>query len=108
MYGTWLAGGGNSVLKLPDGWTTALIVLHGTVQVNGSAVAREAQMVALDRAGSEVSIEANNDAVVLLLSGEPIEEPIVGYGPFVMNSRQEIVQAITDFNSGRFGAIPAA
>jgi redox-sensitive bicupin YhaK (pirin superfamily) len=103
-----LAAGGNSMLKLPEGWTTALVVLHGTVQVNGEAIARESQMVVLDRAGSEVSIEANNDAVVLLLSGEPIDEPIVGYGPFVMNSQQEIVQAITDFNSGRFGAIPAA
>jgi len=103
-----LAAGGTAALALPDGWVTALVVLHGTVQVNGDAIARESQLVVLDRAGSEVSIEANGDAVVLLLSGEPIDEPVVGYGPFVMNSQQEIVQAINDFNSGRFGAMPAA
>lgn len=83
----------------------AVIVLHGTVLVNDETIAREAQMVVLDRAGQDLSIEANNDAVVLLLSGEPIDEPIVGHGPFVMNSQQEIIQAMNDFNSGRFGQI---
>lgn len=92
-------------LLVPDGWNTALIVLRGTVLVNGDSVAREAQMVLLDQAGSSVTIEANNDAVVLLISGEPIDEPIVGHGPFVMNTQEEIVQAIDDFNSGRFAQI---
>ncbi|RJG01304.1 pirin family protein [Noviherbaspirillum sedimenti] len=101
-----LTQGSYSTLALPEGWTTALVVLHGTVQVNGNAIAREAQMVVLDRAGQSLSIEANSDAIVLLLSGEPIDEPIVGHGPFVMNSQQEIVQAISDFNSGRFGPMP--
>ncbi|BBJ23575.1 pirin family protein [Candidatus Nitrotoga sp. AM1P] len=98
--------GGVCELSVPDGWNSALIVLRGTVLVNDSAIAREAQLVLLDRAGSTVSIEANNGAVALLLSGEPIDEPIVGQGPFVMNSQEEIVQAITDFNSGRFAQIP--
>ncbi|RJG08137.1 pirin family protein [Noviherbaspirillum cavernae] len=98
-----LKQGSLSELRQPDGWNTALIVLRGTILVNGDAVAREAQMVVLDRAGTSLSIEANNDAVVLLLAGEPIDEPIVGYGPFVMNSREEIAQAVDDFNSGRFG-----
>ncbi|CAD7491572.1 pirin family protein [Aeromonas dhakensis] len=101
-----LVQGSISTLELPEGWTGALIVLKGSVQVNGSAIAREAQMVVLDRAGRQVLIEANSDATVLLLSGEPIEEPIVGHGPFVMNSHEEIVQAIDDFNSGRFGVMP--
>ncbi|CAM3847670.1 pirin family protein [Bordetella tumulicola] len=100
--------GGISELDVPDGWNTALVVLHGTVLVNGDTVAREAQMVVLDKAGSHLSIEANNDAVLLLLSGEPIDEPIVGHGPFVMNSQDEISQAIADFNSGRFGQMTAA
>ncbi|WP_392430873.1 pirin family protein [Yersinia sp. HM-2024] len=90
---------------LPDGWNTALIVLRGTVQVNGDAIARDAEMVLLDSTGSNVTIEANSDAVLLLLSGEPIDEPIIGYGPFVMNTQAQIVEAITDFNSGRFGSM---
>ncbi|RJF95617.1 pirin family protein [Noviherbaspirillum saxi] len=101
-----LTQGSFSALKLPEWWTAALVVLRGTVQVNGSAIVREAQMVVLDRSGQELSIEANSDAVVLLLSGEPIDEPIVGHGPFVMNSQQEILQAVTDFNSGQFGLMP--
>ncbi|WP_297207100.1 pirin family protein [uncultured Pluralibacter sp.] len=90
-------------LDLTDGWNTALVVLKGTVLVNGEEVAREAQLVVLDAKGDSVTIEANNDAIVLLLAGEPIDEPIVGYGPFVMNTEQEIHQAIDDFNQGRFG-----
>lgn len=99
-----LTQGGISELALPEGWNAALIVLHGTLLVN-DAIARETQMVVLDQAGQNLRIEANNDAVALLLSGEPIDEPIVGYGPFVMNSQQEITQALADFNSGRFGQI---
>lgn len=101
-----LARGVETELALPDGWTAALVVLHGTAQVNGHAIARDAQMVVLDRVGTSLTIEANGDAVVLLLAGVPIDEPIVGYGPFVMNSQAEIAEAIDDFNSGRFGGIP--
>jgi len=102
-----LRQGGVAQLDQPDGWNTAVVVLHGTVLVNDDKVVREAQMVVLDREGTGVSIEANNDAGVLVLSGEPIEEPIVGYGPFVMNTHEEIEQAMLDFQSGRFGEIAA-
>jgi redox-sensitive bicupin YhaK (pirin superfamily) len=95
-------------LPLRDGWNSALVVLHGTVLVNDSTIAREAQLVLLNPAGSGVTIEANNDAVMLLLSGEPIDEPIVGQGPFVKNSQEEIAQAIADFNEGRFAPMPQA
>lgn len=95
--------GGITEFDVPEGWSTALVVLRGTVLVNGDTVAREAQLVVLDKADRHMAIEANSDAVVLLLSGEPIDEPIVGYGPFVMNSQDQIAQAISDFNSGRFG-----
>ena len=87
------------------GRTLLVIVLHGVVLVNGTKAAREAQMVVFDRDGSEISLEANSDATLLLLSGSPINEPVVGHGPFVMNSADEIRQAITDFNSGRFGQL---
>src|SRR5690606_27921547 len=86
-----------------EGHTLALVVLHGTVQVNAEAIAREGQLVHLDRAGGDVVIEANGDATVLWLSGEPIDEPIVGYGPFVMTTGDRIWQPIDDFNRGRFG-----
>ena len=90
-------------LPQPEGWTTLVVVLAGTVQLNGETVLRPAQMATLSTEGSNIVIEANGDAKLLLLAGEPIDEPVVGYGPFVMNSQQEIVQAIADFNGGRFG-----
>ncbi|ARU88974.1 pirin family protein [Pseudomonas sp. M30-35] len=90
-------------LRLVEGRTTALVVLRGTVQVNHTQVLRPSQMALFERAGDELLLEANNEAVVLLLSGEPIDEPIVGYGPFVMNSQAEIEQAVADFQTGQFG-----
>ncbi|HEY2346737.1 MAG TPA: pirin family protein [Xanthomonadaceae bacterium] len=99
--------GGATTLRVPEGHTLALVVLHGGVLVNGEQVAREAQFVQFDREGSEIAIEANTDATLLLLAGQPLDEPIVGYGPFVMNTRDEIVQAVTDFNSGKFGSVGA-
>lgn len=91
-------------LSLPTGHTAAVVVLHGTVLVNGEVV-REAQMALLERDGDGLSLEANSDATLLVLSGEPINEPIVGHGPFVMNTQAEISTAINDFNAGRFGRI---
>lgn len=98
-----LNGGKLLTLDLQEGRNTALVVLRGTVQVNGVELVREGQLALFERTGQQLSLEANNDAVVLLLSGEPIDEPIVGHGPFVMNSEQEIHQAFADFQSGRFG-----
>jgi redox-sensitive bicupin YhaK (pirin superfamily) len=97
-----LNAGGTAQLRFAEGRTLALVVLRGTVQVNEGQIAREAQMVLLDRAETDVVIEANNEATVLVLSGVPIDEPVVGYGPFVMNSEAEIKQAIDDFNAGKF------
>jgi quercetin 2,3-dioxygenase len=99
-------GTGRSVdLPQPDGWTTLLLVQEGALKINDNAVARASQLIMLSREGSAVKIAAEQNARVLLLAGQPIDEPIVGYGPFVMNSRQEIEQAINDFNSGKFGQI---
>lgn len=98
---------GTTRLELPEGWNSMLVVLHGTVQVNDSEIAREGQLVTLGTEGESVLLEANNEATVLVLSGEPIDEPVVGHGPFVMNSSEEIRQALRDFSSGQFGRIPA-
>jgi redox-sensitive bicupin YhaK (pirin superfamily) len=97
----------HATLDFAEGHTVAMVVLHGTVLFNGSQVAREGQMVLFDRTAGEVALEANADATVLVLAGEPIDEPIAGYGPFVMNTQEEIRQAMEDFNSGRFGQIAA-
>ncbi|HDG1694441.1 pirin family protein [Kluyvera ascorbata] len=89
----------------PEGWSTALVVLEGSITVNGETRAQEAQLVVLSQEGKRVHLHASQDAKVLVLAGAPLNEPIVGYGPFVMNSKTEIDEAIRDFNSGRFGQI---
>ncbi len=98
-----LASGKTGVFTLAEGRTLAVVVLAGTIEVNGSRIAREAQTVLLDRSGGGIAVEANNDAKLLILSGEPIDEPIVAHGPFVMNTEDEIRQAMLDFQSGRLG-----
>ena len=102
-----LNAGKAATFDVHQGRNTALVVLHGAVEVNGQEVVREGQLALFERDGSHVRLEANNDAVLLILSGEPIDEPIVGHGPFVMNTDAEIQQAFVDFQSGKFGRMPA-
>lgn len=94
-----------TVLDLPDGHTTILVVLSGRITVDGGESAGAAEALLMSTDGQGVRIHADADTTLLVLTGEPIDEPIVGYGPFVMNSEAEIRQAVTDFNSGRFGNI---
>ncbi len=89
-------------LDLPAGHTAMIVVLTGQVAIENDHDAREAEVVLFDRAGGDVAIKADGDAKFLVLTGEPIDEPIVGHGPFVMNSEAEIRQAVEDFNNGRF------
>ena len=102
-----LVASASTTVPAPAGWNTALIVLNGQIKVNGERVVQDGAMVVLSAQGSDCLVETLSDASVLLLSGEPIDEPVVGYGPFVMNTRNEIEQAIHDFNSGKFGEMPA-
>ena len=99
-----LAAGASADLPQPEGWNTLLLVLHGSVQINGAGTAQSAQIATLSATGTGLRLANTGEAeaTILLLSGEPIDEPVFGYGPFVMNSREEINQAIDDFNSGRF------
>jgi redox-sensitive bicupin YhaK (pirin superfamily) len=99
--------GKSAELPLPEGHTAVLVVLSGAVMVNGEHIAREAQFVQFDRTGGGIAIEANGQAKALVLSGEPIKEPVVAQGPFVMNTTGEIKQAMLDFRNGQFGAMPS-
>ena len=94
-------------LEVPEGHTLSVLVLSGTISVNGQEIAREAQTVLLGREGGAVTIESNSEAKLLVLSGEPIDEPVVAQGPFVMNTAEEIRQAMVDFQSGKFGTLRA-
>lgn len=98
-----LSAGKTVSLDVPEGHTLSVLVLKGTVEVNGQEIAREAQMVLLGQTGGGITLEANNDAKLLVLTGEPINEPVVAHGPFVMNTVGEIKQAMLDFQAGKFG-----
>jgi quercetin 2,3-dioxygenase len=85
---------------------TALVVLKGALRVNGAESIKSAEVGLFDRAGESFSLEAEKDTTALLLSDEPINEPIVGQGPFVMNTAQEVRHAMTDYWSGKRGNCP--
>ena len=103
LYDLRLKAGHQTELTLPHGFNSSLFVLHGQVEVNGSQVVQEVEIALLEQKGERVLLNAKQDATLLILSGEPIAEPIARYGPFVMNTRDEIIQAAQDYQAGKMG-----
>jgi quercetin 2,3-dioxygenase len=100
-----LKAGHTVTLPAPAGHTTVPLVLKGRIKTQDGAEATDAEMIVFRREGEGVTLTAATDATVLWLSGEPIDEPVVGYGPFVMNTEAEIHQAFADFQSGKMGQL---
>lgn len=94
-------------LSLREGYTAAFYLTEGRIKVNQADAAAETELVIFERAGDEVMIEAISDATIFVMNGQPIDEPIVGHGPFVMNTQEQISQAFVDLHHGKFGNIPA-
>lgn len=95
--------GGTAAFSFPGSYNTALLVIEGEIIVNGTETVPTDHLVLFENEGETFTIGSPGGAVVLVMSGEPIPEPIAAHGPFVMNTREEIVQAFDDFNQGKFG-----
>lgn len=105
MWDVVMNAGKTHTFAVPESHNLIILVLDGTIQINGDDIARRGELVTFERGGADVQIEANNESKLLILTGEPLNEPIVGYGPFVMNTEDEILQAVYDIQNGKFGAI---
>ena len=104
VFNAKLNNGAAAEFNFPSNYNTGLLVIEGTVKVNGMAAATD-HFILMKNDGEQFKIEAADDAIVLILSGEPIDEPIAAYGPFLMNSWEEVEKAITDVNAGKFGVL---
>lgn len=103
MLNAKLKKGAIANFNFPNHFNTALLVIEGNIKVNNTEEVPTNNFVLMANDGEAFSIEATDDAIVLVLSGEPINEPIAAHGPFVMNSKEELIQAFNDFNQGKFG-----
>ena len=101
-----LNSGAGADLDVPASHNLMLVVLRGEVRINGGQSVQASQMATFERESGNVKVEAvGGEAKILLLSGVPIDEPVVGYGPFVMNTEAEIAEVMNEFRSGKFGAV---
>lgn len=103
LFNAKLKKGGKADFQFPAEYNTALLVLEGNIMVNGKEEIPTDHLALMANDGENFEIEAIDDALVLVLSGEPINEPIAAQGPFVMNTREELMEAFNDFNIGKFG-----
>ncbi len=106
VFDVRLEAGGTGELSLPASHNAAIVLLRGEIVVNGSATLKgEAQVAPLSTPGETVLLEAKAESLVLVLSGEPINEPVASYGPFVMNTEAELRQAVEDYRAGKMGRV---
>jgi hypothetical protein len=103
LYDLQLKAGARVSLRLSEGQNTSLFVLQGRASVNGGQAAEEAELIVCTRNGLQAAVVAHEDSRLLVMAGEPIEEPIARYGPFVMNTKAELVQAVNDYKAGKMG-----
>jgi quercetin 2,3-dioxygenase len=104
LFDVILKAGERFELPLPDGHNAAVVLRKGDVLINGTdTLSGEALIAPLSEEGDAVTLEAKADTQLLILSGEPIAEPVASYGPFVMNTREELAQAVEDYRAGRMG-----
>ena len=104
VYNARMKKGANIELNFPSSFNTGILMIEGTATMNGELAPAD-HFTLFRNDGELISIEATEDAILLVLSGEPINEPIAQYGPFLMNTREELEQAITDVNAGKFGVL---
>jgi len=102
LFNAKLKKGAEANFSFPENYNTALLIIEGSVVVNGTEEAPTDNFVLMANDGEQFTVEATDDAVVLILSGEPLNEPIAAQGPFVMNTRAELMEAYEDFHSGKF------
>jgi len=105
LYNARLKKGAIASISFPANFNTALVVIEGSIKVNGQESVYQDHLALFKNDGEDFTIEALEDAVVLVLSGEPIGEPIASHGPFVMNTKEELREAFDEFNSGKFGVL---
>jgi len=102
LFNVRLNKNGEAAFSFPENFTTFCVVIEGKVEINSTEIPTN-HLALLSNEGTDFTIKASENAVVLLASGAPLKEPISAYGPFVMNTNDELVQAIDDFNNGKFG-----
>lgn len=91
-------------LNFPENYTTMILILDGEIQINGQIIQNN-HLVTFEKIGQKIELKTNSKVNLSVISGEPLDEPIAHYGPFVMNTKQQLVEAIEDFNTGKFGQL---